>query len=288
MLSAALRTSVMKFSIGFLQSKTASTAAKISKVSLMGVSGCLLAIGIIGISTGQSQETSDTGMTPPLAPPAATSDSADSAPAAASSPSPRPSQALLLAELDKRRPDEASPFFALRERAAFFNTEAGRQVADQRRVAVYPNTAGNDTVSHTVGQFVRGLTKSIRIFPEKPARMTSLTVLPGPTFSLEDRREIAATLTITNHGNKLLALEFPTNQRFEFVILDDLGVEIARWSEDRNFTDEAGVIMVNPEERIQYTASLPTRDMVAGQNYTLRASIAGHPDFTHSLTLEPR
>lgn len=203
-------------------------------------------------------------------------------------PAVQPSQALLLAELDKRRPDENSPFFTLRERAEFFNTEEGQIIADQNRVAVYPNTAGNTTVSHAVGEFVSGLTRSFRFWPEKPSRMTSLTVVPGALFSLEDRREIAATLSVTNHGNRLLALEFPTTQRFDFVIVDDAGAEIARWSEDRNFNEEQGVIMVNPQERVDYTANLPTRDMEAGRNYTLTATIANHPEFSHSMTLEPR
>lgn len=198
-----------------------------------------------------------------------------------------PSPELLLAELDKRRPDDTSPFFALREEAAFFNTEAGRDVADARRVAVYPNTAGNDSVAHLFKQFGSGLMKSFRFGKEKPGKMTSIQVTPGTKFKLEDRREITAALSVTNHSNRLVALEFPSEQRVEFVILDSVGAVIERWSEDRSFAQQQGVIMVNPGERIEYSATLATREMQPGQVYTLEGSIAGHPDFTHRVLLQP-
>jgi hypothetical protein len=198
-----------------------------------------------------------------------------------------PSQELLLAELDKRRPDDTSPFFALREEAAFFNTEAGRELADSRRVAVYPNTAGQDSVAYLFKQFASGLGKSFRFGPEKPGRMTGMTVLPGTGFKLEDRREITATLSVTNHGNRLLALEFPTSQRYDFVLRDSVGAVLERWSDDRTFPGEQGVIMVNPGERIEYSATLSTREMQPGQTYLLEGSIAGNPEFTHQIQVTP-
>jgi hypothetical protein len=198
-----------------------------------------------------------------------------------------PSPELLLEELDKRRPDENSPFFALREDAAFFNTEEGRRVADSRRVAVYPNTAGQASVAYWFQQFGQGMAKSFRFGKEKPGRMTALEVTPGTSFKLEDRREITASLSVTNHGNQLLSLEFPTIQRFDFVIRDAAGAVIERWSDDRSFAQEQGVIMVNPGERIQYEGLLATRELVAGQVYTLEAGIAGHPEFAHQVQLTP-
>jgi hypothetical protein len=198
-----------------------------------------------------------------------------------------PSQELLLAELDKRRPDDSSPFFVLREEAAFYNTEAGQEAADSRRVAIYPNTAGQDSVSYLFKQFALGLAKSFRFGKEKPAKMTGIEVVPDTSFNLEERREISASLSVTNQGNRLLALEFPTEQRYEFVIRDSAGAVIERWSDDRTFGQEQGVIMVNPGERIEYTATLSTREMKEGQEYVLEGSIAAHPDFTHQVTLTP-
>jgi len=198
-----------------------------------------------------------------------------------------PSRELLLAELDKRRPDESSPFFALREQDAFFNTVAGQQLADSRRVAVYPNTAGQDNVTYLFKQFGQGLAKSFRFGKEKPGRMTGLEIIPGTRFQLEERREITASLSVTNHGNSLLALEFSTQQRFDFVVRDSMGTVIERWSDDRSFAQEQGVIMVNPGERIEYSATLATREMKAGQIYTLEGTVAGHPDFTHQLEIMP-
>jgi hypothetical protein len=199
-----------------------------------------------------------------------------------------PSQALLLAELDRRRPEDTSPFFANREVSDFMNTAAGQALSEQRTVAVYPNTASYDSVDAIFGNFARGLVRSLPFRRESAGQMTALEVVPGTTFVLADRREISATLTVKNQSNKLIALDFDTDQRFDFVIKDASGRELERWSNDRNFAQQQGVVMVNPQERITYTATLSTRDMEAGQTYFLEGSIAGNPDFVHVVELQPR
>jgi hypothetical protein len=197
-------------------------------------------------------------------------------------------QALLLAELDRRRPEDTSPFFAVQEVSDFMNTEAGRQLSEQRTVAVYPNTATYDSADAIFGNFARNLGRAIPFRRSSPEKMTSLEVTPGNTFLLSERREISATLSVKNPGRKLIALDFDTDQRFDFVIKDASGKELERWSNDRNFAQQQGVVMVNPEEKITYTATLSTRDMEAGQTYYLEGSIAGNPDYVHVVELQPR
>jgi hypothetical protein len=168
------------------------------------------------------------------------------------------------------------------------NTAAGQALSEQRTVAVYPNTASYDSVDAIFGNFARGLVRSLPFRRESAGQMTALEVVPGTTFVLADRREISATLTVKNQSNKLIALDFDTDQRFDFVIKDASGRELERWSNDRNFAQQQGVVMVNPQERITYTATLSTRDMEAGQTYFLEGSIAGNPDFVHVVELQPR
>jgi hypothetical protein len=210
-------------------------------------------------------------------------------PSPSPSPSPTPlTEALLLAELDRRRPDEISPFFANRETEAFLSSAAGRRLTDQEGLATYPNTAAYDSADRIFGKFFRGLSRSVRFGPEKPSSMLSLKVDPSTDFPLAERREISATLTITNYDRKLLRLFFSTTQRFDFIITDPSGKEIERWSNDRAFQTTEGVVMINPNEKVQYSTFIPTRDMQAGQTYTLRAELADNPEFATSTSLNPR
>ncbi len=212
-------------------------------------------------------------------------------PAQSGSPSPSPtplSNALLLAELDRRRPDEMSPFFATQEAESFLTSPAGRRIADQEGVAIYPNTASYDSADRIFGGFFRSLSRSVRFGGEKPGSMLKLSVNPEPAFALAERREISATLTITNHTRKLMRLFFPSTQRFDFVLVDENGKEIERWSNDRAFESKEGVVMINPSEKVEYSAFVPTRDMQVGQVYTLRAELADNPEFATSVTLKPR
>jgi hypothetical protein len=204
-------------------------------------------------------------------------------------PSPTPlADALLLAELDRRRPDEVSPFFAVKEAESYLSSPEARRRAEQEGVAIYPNTASYDSADRIFGGFFRSLTRSVRFGPEKPASMLNLAVKPEPDFLLADRREISATLTITNHGRKLLRLFFPTTQRFDFVIRDSSGREVERWSNDRPFETKDGIVMINPNEKVEYSAFLPTRELQAGETYTLQAEIAGNAEFATSILLKPR
>lgn len=203
-------------------------------------------------------------------------------------PAVKPPEELLLLELDKRRPDEHSPFFAQRERAEFFATEAGQQIADRNRVAVFPNTAKGDSVGQTLVAFWRDLSKPLRGSERQPVRKVTLSVRPGPDFSLDGRREITAVLELANTTKRLITLEFETTKRVDFVIEDDRGVEVVRWSRDREFVEMPGVVMVNPDERVTFTGTLPTRELQAGRVYTLRAEVAGHGEFTQAIRLRPR
>jgi len=197
------------------------------------------------------------------------------------------SQELLLAELDRRRPDEHSPFFANREVARFVNSPAGRRMIEEQGVPVYPNTVGKDSVDHMFRSFFKGLVGSIRFGPPQASRMLELKITPGTTFPLSERREISAALQLTNENLDLLRLYFPSGQRFDFLIRDGSGAVLEQWSNDRSFEEAEGVVMINPGEKIQYSATLSTREMEAGQPYILEAQIAGHPEFTRSVTLQP-
>jgi hypothetical protein len=51
------------------------------------------------------------------------------------------------------------------------------------------------------------------------------------------------------------------------------------WSEDQSFTNDPAAVTVNPGERLEYSVSVATREMSAGQAYTVEASFPNYPEF---------
>jgi hypothetical protein len=104
-----------------------------------------------------------------------------------------------------------------------------------------------------------------------------LDVSPQP-ISLSNNREIQATVSVYNRTKKYVDLNFPTSQRIEILVIDSAGKVVNTWSEDQSFTNDPASITVNPQERLQYVATVATREMSAGQPYTIQASFPSYPD----------
>jgi hypothetical protein len=98
-------------------------------------------------------------------------------------------------------------------------------------------------------------------------------------IKLSEDREVQATVSLLNHSKNYLDLSFPTSQRIEILIRDASGKVVTTWSEDQSFTDDPAAVTVNPGERLEYTASVATREMTAGEPYTIEASFPNYPQF---------
>jgi hypothetical protein len=95
-----------------------------------------------------------------------------------------------------------------------------------------------------------------------------LLVEPNPV-KISDNRQIKVTLTLTNKGGKMAQLDFPTSQRVEVLLKAKDGKTIEQWSQDQAFTNEPTLVTINPNERLEYSVNVATRDMVAGESYTV-------------------
>jgi hypothetical protein len=95
---------------------------------------------------------------------------------------------------------------------------------------------------------------------------------------LLDTRRIEVTLQLTNSGKKLVQLDFPTSQRIDVLVKNGAGKVIERWSEDQAIAEEAGVVTINPGERLEYAAAVSTREMAAGQRYSIEAFFPRYPE----------
>ncbi len=204
-------------------------------------------------------------------------------------PTPKPELSEAVSAFAVRAPDEGSPFFAVSEAAkAYVNAEARPQQEQLNTVAVYPRVKDSpDSASAMLGRFFTDMFASIKFGKLRGEHSTEkLQVVPGE-FSLKDQRELDATYSVRNNTGKILRLDFSTSQRMDMVTRDASGTVVDKWSDDRAFVDQDGIIIVNPKERIQFDESIPTRDMKAGQPYTIQAGITGYPEYDVNRTVTP-
>jgi hypothetical protein len=118
------------------------------------------------------------------------------------------------------------------------------------------------------------------------ALLVQVTVDP-PAPKLGEERQMQVTLRLTNKGKRLAQLEFPTTQRVEGVIRDKLGNVVERWSEDHRFEKEAGVVSINPGERVEFAMNIATREMTAGETYTVEAFLLEYEPLRGSANVTP-
>lgn len=107
-------------------------------------------------------------------------------------------------------------------------------------------------------------------------------------FALSGRRDVRVVYSLVNTSRQMQRLDFPTSQRLEVTMRGPDGANLFQWSEDRQFAPVATAVMVNPGERLEYEAAVPTRDMVSGRVYTVEAVLPGYPETAASAELRPR
>jgi hypothetical protein len=114
----------------------------------------------------------------------------------------------------------------------------------------------------------------------------ALDISPLP-LKLSQTRQIKVTLVLTNKSSSFVHLEFPTTQRIEILIRNKAGKLVTQWSEDQSFANEPSYIAINPGERVEYSESISTREMTAGQQYTIEGFFPNYDELRTSKTIVP-
>ncbi|HEY8899582.1 MAG TPA: BsuPI-related putative proteinase inhibitor [Chthoniobacterales bacterium] len=184
-------------------------------------------------------------------------------------------------------PEEQSPFFIVPDDS---NNSTGPGPRTNKSSTLTPansfplNKTSDKSSTKMLTSFFTDMFSSVQLVKK---HSDSKLVIQPEKFSVDDRREITVTYSVINRTSKLLKLDFPTSQRIEILVRDGSGKVIEKWSDDRAFDDVSGVVMINPDERIQYEEKIATRDMQPGQTYTIEASLANNPEFTRTATVTP-
>jgi hypothetical protein len=114
----------------------------------------------------------------------------------------------------------------------------------------------------------------------------TISIEPMP-LKLSEVRTMKVTLQLANHGKKLAQLEFPTTQRIEILVTDEAGKRIEQWSEDQAFQNEQTLVAINPNERLEYVATVATRDLKPGQSYTVEGFFPNFDQLRASKKITP-
>lgn len=151
-----------------------------------------------------------------------------------------------------------------------------------------PRDASEDTWSQRAETFLDPfLPDSITLGPKRPALEASVRLDPEEIV-LADRREVRVLFTVRNTTKRIQRLDFPTAQRIEAMALAPDGQRIFLWSEDRLFDPKPATVVINPRERVEYEATVPTRDMKAGSTYAVEVGLIGYPEVATSVNITPQ
>src|SRR6266550_8199738 len=94
-----------------------------------------------------------------------------------------------------------------------------------------------------------------------------LQVSPQPV-RLSEVRQMQIKATITNRGNHMIPLEFPTDQRIEVQLVNSADVVLTKWSENHAIKDKPGTVLINPGEHVEYKELIAIRDLTPGRVFT--------------------
>jgi len=118
----------------------------------------------------------------------------------------------------------------------------------------------------------------------------TLTLNPAEV-SLAERKDqgslatdnIKANFVIKDIGKRTYTLSFPSAQRYEVKVRNPAGQLVYQWSLDKKFTDDVGMVMINPTDRIGYTENISLSDFYAPLmlgNYSIEVSLSNYPEIT--------
>lgn len=104
---------------------------------------------------------------------------------------------------------------------------------------------------------------------------------------LSSTKAVKVLFAAKNEGEHAVQLDFPTTQRIEVILKTQEGKLLAKWSEDQKVEPEQGFLVINPDERLEYSATISTRDMQAGQTYVVEAYFPSYPQLKSEKAISP-
>ena len=104
-----------------------------------------------------------------------------------------------------------------------------------------------------------------------------LQISPQPV-KLSETRQIEVKVTLTNKGKKVVALDFDTDQRIEIYLMNSADVVLTKWSDNHAITNKAETVLINPDEHVEYTQTIATRELTPNKVFTAEIFFPKYPE----------
>src|SRR5437870_11900478 len=148
-----------------------------------------------------------------------------------------------------------------------FGQEAARAPTPARRrcwLSRILHPFSPEVVPHYKDPRLRGLALDLQITPQ--------------TVKLSEVRQLGVKVTLANLSKRPVALDFPTNQRIEIYLMDSAGDILAKWSDNHAITEKPATILINPQERVEYTETISTRELTPNKVFIAEVFFPQYPE----------
>ena len=102
--------------------------------------------------------------------------------------------------------------------------------------------------------------------------------LPPEPIRLSEMRQLPVMVRLLNRGDHSVELSFPTDQRIEILLHDAAGRVVTRWSDNRAFRPTPATILINPNEHLEYSETIATRELSPGRVFTVEVTVPAYPE----------
>lgn len=111
---------------------------------------------------------------------------------------------------------------------------------------------------------LRGLSLDLQLTPQ--------------TVKLSEVRQLSVKVTLANLSKRPVSLEFPNNQRIEIYLMSSGGDILTKWSDNHAIVDKPATILINPQERVEYSETIATRELTPNKVFIAEVFFPQYPE----------
>ena len=105
----------------------------------------------------------------------------------------------------------------------------------------------------------------------------TLELNPQP-LKLSENRQMQVKAILSNHGKRVVELNFPTDQRIEIYLRNSAEAILTKWSENHAITEKPETILINPDEHVEYIQTIATRELSPDKVFIVEVFFPNYPE----------
>ena len=107
----------------------------------------------------------------------------------------------------------------------------------------------------------------------------ALDLLVAPqSVKLSEVRQLEIKVTLTNQSKRPIPLDFPTDQRIEIYLKNSADAILTKWSDNHAISESPGMILINPQEHVEYHETIATRDLTPNKVFSAEVFFPKYPE----------